>query len=192
MEPSRKNVGWVGGGRRCDLGSVRPSKACGRSSWFSCNLSPSWVGGCGWLSCWAPFRVRGIGVGFGNGWGQTSDLPCPGSLFGNVCGAWPTYQGYLAGFYHDFSRPLTSPQSSGRCLAFFGVPRGVGCIFGRAYCSALKFLGFYVSLARGTWVDRIVCLRKRCFVSTSWLVAYLGTWRHAPYLWSHSCQFTCA
>ena len=27
MTPSRKNVGWVGGGHRCDLGCIRPLKA---------------------------------------------------------------------------------------------------------------------------------------------------------------------
>ena len=47
MEPSRKNVCCVGGGQLCDLRGIRPSKACGRSSWFSGNHSPSQGGGGG-------------------------------------------------------------------------------------------------------------------------------------------------
>ena len=69
MTPSRKNVGWVGGGHRCNLGSIRPSNAGGRSSCFSNNRSPPWVGVCGWLSYWTPFSpftrcALFIGVGF--------------------------------------------------------------------------------------------------------------------------------
>ena len=61
---------------------------------------------------------RGMEVDFGNVWGRTSSLPCPCNLCGNACGAWPAYQGCLVMIYHGFSRPLTGPQSSGRCLAF--------------------------------------------------------------------------
>ena len=50
MTPSRKNVVWFGGGHWCDLGLVKPSIAgCGRSSCFSWNRSPPWVGNCGKL-----------------------------------------------------------------------------------------------------------------------------------------------
>ena len=77
-----------------------------------------------------------------------SSLPCPCNLCGNACGAWPAYQGYLVMINHGFSRPLTGPQSSGRCLAFFAVLDGVGDIFGRAFRSACTFSGAGIL---GTW-----------------------------------------
>ena len=52
MTPSRKNVGWVGGGHRCDLGSIILLKAGGRSSFFSWNRSSPWVGGFGLTIFW--------------------------------------------------------------------------------------------------------------------------------------------
>ena len=59
---------------------------------------------------------------------------------------------------HGFSRPLTGPQSSGRCLAFLAVLDGVGDIFGRAFRFARTFSGAGIL---GTW-------------RTSWNVYILG------------------
>ena len=89
---------------------------------------------------------RGMEVDFGNVWGRTSSLPCPCNLCGNACGAWPACQGYLVMIYYGFSRPLTGPQSSGRCL--FAVLDGVWDIFGRAFRSACTFSGAGIL---GTW-----------------------------------------
>ena len=89
MEPSRKNVVWVGGRQLCDLRRIRPSKACGRSSWFSGNHSPS-QGGRG-----APARHAAYGID------TLARLPIT-----TPTAVWP----HLAGAHgHELPLPLASP-----------------------------------------------------------------------------------
>ena len=58
-----------------------------------------------------------------------------------------------------FSRPLTSPQSSGHCLLFFEVPLGVGDIFGRAFRFASTFSFSGAGILGTWWTDLYVYIK---------------------------------
>ena len=141
MEPSRKNLFWVGRRQLRNLWGLRPSKARGRSSWFSGNHLPSQGRGrvCLLLSCLAPSRVWGIGVGVHSDLGRSLSWPYPGSWFYTTCVAWLACLEYLAGLYRGILRLPVGPLLGGHCPGSLQVQCEAGDTSGTTYCFVLWF-----------------------------------------------------
>ena len=138
MEPSRKNLFWVGRRQLRNLWGLRPSKARGRSSWILWQpLVFHWGRFVGCLLVLAPSKVWGIGVGIRSGLGRSSNLPCPGSYFYTICLAWLACLEYLAGLYRGILRLPVGPLLGGHCPGSLQVQCEAGDTSGTTYCFVL-------------------------------------------------------
>ena len=94
-------------------------------------------GVCWLLSCLAPSRVWGIGVGVRSGLGRSSSWPCPGSLFYTTYVAWLACLEYLAGLYRGILRLPVGPLLGGHCPGSLQVQCEAGDTSGTTYCFVL-------------------------------------------------------
>ena len=92
---------------------------------------------CWLLTCLAPSKVWGIGVGIRSGLGRSSNLPCPGSYFYTICLAWLACLEYLAGLYLGILRLPVGPLLGGHCPGSLQVQCEAGDTSGTTYCFVL-------------------------------------------------------
>ena len=91
------------------------------------------------LTCLAPSKVWGIGVGFRSGLGRSLCLPCLGSLFYPTCVAWLACLEYLAGLYRGILRLPIGPLLGGHCLGSLQVQCEAWDTTGTTYFSFCDF-----------------------------------------------------
>ena len=94
---------------------------------------------CWLLTCLAPSKVWGIGVGFRSGLGRSLYLPCLGSLFYPTCVAWLACLEYLAGLYLGILRLPIGPLLGGHCLGSLQVQCEAWDTTGTTYFSFCDF-----------------------------------------------------
>ena len=141
MEPSRKNLflGWrTPAAQSLGVEAFKSSRSIFLVLWQP--LAFRGVGGVCWLlTCLAPSRVWGIGVGVRSGLGRSSNLPCLGSLFYPTCVAWLACLEYLAGLYLGILRLPIGPLLGGHCLGSLQVQCEAWDTTGTTYFSFCDF-----------------------------------------------------
>ena len=115
------------------------------------------MGVCWLLTCLAPSKVWGIGVGIRSGLGRSSNLPCPGSYFYTICLAWLACLEYLAGLYLGILRLPVGPLLGGHCPGSLQVQCEAGDTSGTTYCFVCDFRFFLDLVTRGT-LGGLVCV----------------------------------
>ena len=111
-----------------------------------------WSGGVCWLlTCLAPSKVWGIGVGVRSGLGRSLYLPCLGSLFYTTCVAWLACLEYLAGLYLGILRLPIGPLLGGHCLGSLQVQCEAWDTIGTTYFFRFVILGFLDLVSLSTW-----------------------------------------
>ena len=135
MEPSRKNLFGVWrtpAAQSLGVEAFKSTRSIFLDSLATTCLPLGEV--CWLLTCLAPSKVWGIGVGIRSGLGRSSNLPCPGSYFYTICLAWLACLEYLAGLYHGILRLPVGPLLGGHCPGSLQVQFEAGDTSGTTYC----------------------------------------------------------
>ena len=112
------------------------------------------------LTCLAPSKVWGIGVGFRSGLGRSLYLPCLGSLFYPTCVAWLACLEYLAGLYRGILRLPIGPLLGGHCLGSLQVQCEAWDTTGTTYFSFCDFRFSGLSYTQHVGGTSLCFLRK--------------------------------